>query len=80
MSKLFTHMLSQRINDWSEESDILSQTQFAYKKGYNTTDATFVLNTTLSFCIETFKHSCCGFNDFSKAFDKIDRETYIMGN
>ena len=25
MSKLFTHMLNQRINDWSEESGILSQ-------------------------------------------------------
>ena len=75
MSKLFTHMVNQRISDWSEESGILSQAQFAYKKGYNTTDAIFVLNTTLSFCIETFKHSCCGFIDFSKAFDTIDRET-----
>ena len=63
-----------RINDWSEESGILSQAQFAYKKGYNTPDAIFVLNITLSFCIETFKHSCCGFIDFSKAFDKTDRE------
>ena len=33
------------------------------------------LNTTLAFCIESLKHSCCGFIDFSKAFDKIDRET-----
>ena len=75
MSKLFTHMLNQRINDLSEESGILSQAQFAHKKGYNTTDAIFVLNTTLSFCIETFKHSCCSFIDFSKAFDKIDGDT-----
>ena len=74
MSKLFTYMLNQRINDWSEESGILSQAQFAYKKGYSTTDAIFVLNTTLAFCIESLKHSCCGFIDFSKAFDKIDRE------
>ena len=28
------------------------------------------------FRIETFKHSCCGFIDFSKAVDKIDRETF----
>ena len=75
MSKLFTYMLNQRINDWSEESGILSQAQFAYKKGYSTTDAIFVLNTTLAFCIESLKHSCCEFIDFSKAFDKIDRET-----
>ena len=31
MSKLFTYMLNQRINDWSEESSIRSQAQFAYK-------------------------------------------------
>ena len=60
-------MLNQRISDWSEESGILSQAQFAYKKGYNTTGAILVLNTTLSFCIETFKHSCCGSIDFSKS-------------
>ena len=67
-------MLNQRINDCSEESGILSQAQFAYKKGYSTTDAIFVLNTTLAFCIETLKQSCCGFINFSKASDKIDRE------
>ena len=27
------------------------------------------------FCIESLKDSCCGFIDFSKPFDKIDRET-----
>ena len=75
MSELFTHMLNQRINDWSEESGIISQAQFAYmyNKGYSSTDAIFVPDTTLSFCIETFKHSCCGFIDFSNASDKIDR-------
>ena len=49
MSKLLTYMLNQRINVWSEESGILSQAQFAYKKGYSTTDAIFVLNTKLAF-------------------------------
>ena len=68
-------MLNQRINNWLEESGILSQAQFAYKKGYNTTDAIFVLNTSLSFCTETFMHLYRGFSDFSKAFDKINRET-----
>ena len=32
MSKLFTHMLNQIINVWSEESGILSLAQFAHKK------------------------------------------------
>ena len=56
MSILFTYMLHQRINDLLERSGILPQVESGYKKGYITTDATFVLNTTLVFCIASFKH------------------------
>ena len=75
MSILFTYMLHQRINDLLEGSGILPQVESGYKKGYITTDSTFVLNTTLGFCIESFKHLCFGFIDFLKAFDKSDRVT-----
>ena len=70
MSKLFTFMLNKRINEWAEQSDLFSQAQFAYKTGYSTTDAVFVLNTVLS-----SSGGCCGFIDFSKAFDNVNRET-----
>ena len=70
MSKLFTFMLNKRINEWAEQSDLLSQAQFAYKTGYSTTDAVFVLNAVLSSSC-----GCCGFIDFSKAFDNVNRET-----
>ena len=70
MSKLFTFMLNKRINEWAEQSDLFSQAQFAYKTGYSTTDAVFVLNAVLS-----SSGGCCGFIDFSKAFDNVNRET-----
>ena len=62
-------MLTKRINEWAEQSDLFSQAQFAYKTGYSTTDAVFVLNVVLS-----SSGGCCGFIDFSKAFDKVKRE------
>ena len=74
MSKLFTFMLNRRINKWAEEFNILSHAQFAYKLGYSTTDAIFVLHAVLSSSPESFNGACCGFIDFTKAFDKINRD------
>ena len=74
LSKLFTFMLNRRINKWAEELNILTQAQFADKPGYSTTDAIFVLHAVLSSSLESFKGACCGFIDFTKAFDKINRD------
>ena len=44
MSKLLTFLLNKRFCDWLDDANILSGTQFAYRKGYGSTDAVFVLN------------------------------------
>ena len=56
--------------------NILSQAQFAYKPGYSrpTTGAIFVMYAVLSSSLESFNDACCGFIDFTKAFDKINRD------
>ena len=41
---------------------------------YSTTDAIFVLHAVLSSSLESFNGACCGFIDFTKAFDKINRD------
>ena len=72
MSKLFTHILNQRLLQWSEQYHISCEAQFAYKPGYSTTDAVFVLHSVI---VQTVKESdavCC-FIDFSKAFDHVER-------
>ena len=71
---MFTFMLNGRINEWAEEFNILCQAQFAYKTGYSTTDAIFVLHADLSSSLESFNGACCGFIDFTKAFDKINKD------
>ena len=78
MSKVFTFMLNKRIGEWTEQEDILSQAQFAYKTGYSTTDAVFVLHTVLSSSLVASNGACCGFIDFTKAFDNINRETLFQ--
>ena len=73
MSKLFTFILNKRFCDWLDDANILSGTQFAYRKGYSTTDAVFVLNSIVSLKVKP-SIVCCAFIDFSKAFDLIARE------
>ena len=67
---MFTYLLNQRLGHWCENNNILSEAQFAYKPGYGTTDAIFVLKMLLDI------HSSgmhLAFIDFSKAFDNVNR-------
>ena len=60
MSKLFTFMSNKRIDEWAEQEEILSQAQFAYKAGYSTTDAVFVLHAAFSSSLVSSNGACCG--------------------
>ena len=73
MSKLFTFILNKRFCDWLDNANTLSETQFAYRKGRNTTDEVFVLNSIVSLKVK-LSIACCAFIDFSKAFDLVARE------
>ena len=63
MSKLFTHILNQRLLQWSEQYHISCQAQFAYKPGYSTTDAVFVLHSVIAQTVKESDAVCC-FIDF----------------
>ena len=41
LGKLFIYVLNQRFTAWAEESNFLSNAQFAYRNGYGTCDAIF---------------------------------------
>ena len=70
MSKIFTYLLNRRLGHWCDDNKILSEGQFAYKPGYGTVDAVFVLK-----CMFDSHRSGAhyAFIDYSKAFDLIDR-------
>ena len=77
LSKIFTSILNERLKNWSENYDIISDAQFGFKAGNSTTDAIFVLHWLISRRIAKSKKLFCCFVDYQKAFDKIDRNIMI---
>ena len=73
MGKLFTYVLNQRFTAWTEESNFLSNAHFAYRAGYGTRDAIFVLHSVLSHALLS-SDIHIAFIDFTKAFDGISRD------
>ena len=73
MGKLFTYVLNQRFTAWAEESHFLSNAQFAYRTGYGTRDAIFVLHSVSSHALLS-SDIHIAFNDFTMAFDGISRD------
>ena len=72
LSKLFTYILNERLLQFLSFDSLSSECQFAYKPGYSTIDAVYVLQSIIAHTmVKSDAH--CAFIDFSKAFDKIDR-------
>ena len=70
LSKMFTHLLNQRLGQWCELNSILSEAQFAYKARNGRTDAIFVLRMLLDVKRNGIRFA---FIEFSKAFDNVNR-------
>ena len=66
-------MLNQRFTAWAEESNFLSNAQFAYRTGYGTRDAIFALYSILSHALLS-SDIHIAFIDFTKAFDGISMD------
>ena len=73
MGKLFTIVLNKRINDWCKNNNILSDSQFGFRKGRSTVDATFILHSIVEMFLSENKRLYAGFIDLRKAFDSINR-------
>lgn len=56
---------------WSEENNVVSDTQFGFKPGSGTRDAIFVLHSLISKTLNDKKRLYCCFVDYKKAFDSI---------
>ena len=82
ISKFYTKALNQKLISFSEETNIISPQQFGFRPDFRTSDAIFVLRSSISSYKKTGNKpifSC--FVDFSKAFDSIDRSAlfYKLG-
>ena len=70
-SKIFTGVLNNRLNKWAENNDVLSDSQFGFRKGRSTTDAIFVLNAIIQKILNENGRLFCAFIDLKKAFDSV---------
>ena len=73
LGKVFTSILNSRINDYLEESMLLSENQAGFRQQYSTTDHVFSLYALVELLkLQEQKLFCC-FVDFSSAFDSVWR-------
>ncbi|XP_053380261.1 uncharacterized protein LOC128548803 [Mercenaria mercenaria] len=73
ISKMFTSILNKRMSDWSRENNIISDSQFGFKKGLSTTDAIFCLHSVISHMLNNGKRFYSTFIDMRKCFDSVYR-------
>ena len=74
LGKLFTRVLNNRLNFWSETYGILNDSQMGFRKGYSTTDCIFTLHSIINLTISKGSRLYCLFIDFRKAFDFVNRD------
>jgi len=72
--KLYTAILNERLNKYSEEFFVLKENQCGFRKGYSPTDNLFTLFSFFEILKRKKKKLYCAFIDFEKAFDKVWRK------
>ena len=71
--KLFTSVLNERLQMFSERFSLICENQAGFRKDYSTIDNIFLLHTLISLSNLYKKKMYCIFIDFEKAFDKVWR-------
>ena len=73
MAKLFTSILNKRISLFCESNNVISDSQFGFRKGMSTVDALFVLMSVVQKYLNDNKRLYGAFVDMKKAFDSVNR-------
>ena len=74
IGKIYSGILSRRIVKYLEDLDILSDEQNGFRSNRSCEDHIFVLSSVIQNRLSDKKDIFAAFIDFSKAFDRIDRE------
>ena len=73
LSKIYSHILNNRLLKWASENSKLSDCQFGFQKNKSTTDCIFIFHSILSKVLNEKNKLYCCFIDYQKAFDTVDR-------
>ena len=74
MGKLFTSILNERLNVFSDEFDVLNENQVGFRKEYFTVDNLFSIYMLFELLRMKKKKLYCMFVGFEKAFDIVWRK------
>lgn len=74
LGKVFTAIISNRLSNFAEENDLISESQAGFRKGRSTTDNIFVINCLIEIFRSTKRKLYCTFVDFKQAFDRVWRD------
>ena len=74
MGKLFTAVINNRLQTYSEEHSKINNCQAGFRKKFSTTDHIFALHTLINILQSGRKKLFCGFIDLKQAFDSVWRD------
>ena len=74
VSKVYTHILGERITNWTESDNIILEEQAGFRKSYSTVDHIFTLFAMVQSQFQKNRKLYVAFVDFRKAFDFVNRE------
>jgi hypothetical protein len=72
-SKTFSAVLNNRLNDYVEHVELITQSQAGFRKGFSPVDNIFVLYSLITIYFSQRKKLYCTFVDFKCAFDTVWR-------
>jgi len=79
VAKIFTSLINNRLTEWVNESQILTELQAGFRKGFSTMDNIFNLCSLVHLRLAIKKGKLFAFFvDFSAAFDTICRKALIF--
>ncbi len=74
MGKLFTSIINERLNEYSNKLSLINETQAGFRHGYSTLDHIFLLKCVTDLFNWKKRKLFCLFVDYKKAFDMVWRE------
>lgn len=73
LAKIYSQILLNRLNTWSEKYEKIFECQFGYQKGKSTTDCIFILHSIIAKVLNSGQKLYSIFIDYEKAYDKVNR-------
>ena len=73
LSKIYSHILNNRLLKWASEKGKISDCQFGFQKNKSTVDCIFVFHAIISKILNNKEKLYCCFIDYQKTFDSVNR-------